>query len=267
MQIAFHKYQGAGNDFILIDNLNHQLNKIPSATTIAQWCDRHFGIGADGCIFLEASPTADFYMRYFNSDGSTSTLCGNGARCAVAFAHQLGHIKATTTFEASDGMHSAEVITDEQVRLKMNNVTDVLKTDTYCFIDTGAPHHLIFLENAAAVEATDVVTTGRKIRNGAPYFEEGSNVNFIAPVSASHFLIRTYERGVEDETLACGTGAVAAALGAHTLQKTTATSIQLQTRGGHLKVEFKVSNNQYSDIQLTGPATFVFKGFLNAVGI
>ena len=267
MCIAFLKYQGAGNDFIVIDNLQGQLPKTPSKEIISKWCDRHFGVGADGCIILEPSATADFYMRYFNADGSTSTLCGNGARCAVAFAHRLQHINTQTHFEASDGLHHATFTSEERVSLKMQDVKEITQASDYSFVHTGSPHHLIFLPNADALEAMDVVGEGRKIRNSAAYGAAGTNVNFIAQQSETHLLLRTYERGVENETLACGTGAVAAALGAYALQKTKSNALTLQTRGGVLEVSFKPAEDYFENIYLSGPASFVFEGYLNNVSL
>ena len=267
MRVAFLKYQGAGNDFIVIDNLQGQLPKTPTKEIIAKWCDRHFGVGADGCIILEPSATSDFFMRYFNADGSTSTLCGNGARCAVAFAYRLQHIKAQTRFEASDGLHHATYKSEEQVSLKMQNVKKVTLAPEYSFVHPGSPHHLIFLPSTDALAAVDVVGEGRKIRNSAVYGAAGTNVNFIAQQSETHLLLRTYERGVENETLACGTGAVAAALGAYALQKTKSNALTLQTRGGLLEVSFEPIEDYFKNIYLTGPATFVFEGHLNSVSL
>ena len=267
MRLTFLKYQGAGNDFILIDNLQGQLPKTPSKEIIAKWCDRHFGIGADGCIILEPSSTADFFMRYFNADGSTSTLCGNGARCAVAFAYRLQHISTQTHFEASDGLHHATFTSEERVSLKMQNVKEVTLAAEHSFVHTGSPHHLIFLPSIDALAAFDVVGEGRKIRNSEAYGTAGTNVNFIAQQSETQLLLRTYERGVENETLACGTGAVAAALGAYALQKTKSNALTLQTRGGVLEVSFEPVDNYFKNIYLTGPARFVFEGYLNAVSL
>jgi diaminopimelate epimerase len=220
-------------------------------------CDRNFGIGADGLILLEDHPEADFEMRYFNSDGHSSSMCGNGGRCAVAFAHKLGLIHQKTHFRVNGGHYSAQVLGKETVSLAMEDVPSVEKKKTHCFLDTGSPHHVVFVPD---VRSVDVVSEGRSIRYGTPYSEDGTNVNFVAPLNDNQYAIRTYERGVEGETLACGTGAVAAALAIHATQQTTATSIQLEAPGGLLQVDFIPEGKGFTDIYLTGPAVFVFEG-------
>ena len=207
MTMTFHKYQGTGNDFIIIDNRNYIFPK-KNSSLIASLCDRHFGIGADGLILLEDHKTVDFSMIYFNADGHESTMCGNGGRCIVAFAKQLDLIKNETTFDAVDGLHYA-TIENGIVSLKMIDVKSIELSNTHSFLNTGSPHHINFSEN---IDTINVKELGAKIRYGAPYFKEGTNVNFAEKTSDNSFKVRTYERGVEDETLACGTGAVASAI-------------------------------------------------------
>lgn len=255
--IAFEKYHGAGNDFVMIDNRSQHFPAIDRNTLIHRMCDRNFGIGADGLILLEDHPEADFEMRYFNSDGHLSSMCGNGGRCAVAFAHKLGLIHQKTHFRVNGGHYSAQVLGKETVSLAMEDVPSVEKKKTHCFLDTGSPHHVVFVPD---VKSVDVVSEGRSIRYGTPYSEDGTNVNFVAPLNDNQYAIRTYERGVEGETLACGTGAVAAALAIHATQQTTATSIQLEAPGGLLQVDFTPEGKGFTDIYLTGPAVFVFEG-------
>ena len=255
MQFSFHKYQATGNDFILIDD---RKLTFPSddAAFVARCCDRRFGIGADGLILIQNTTEADFKMVYFNADGKESSLCGNGARCTVAFAALLGIIKNEAHFLAIDGLHTAKMEKDRVV-LRMHDVDRINTLDHYYFLDTGSPHHVEMVEDLAHVP---VVTKGRKIRYGAPYFEEGCNVNFVEQQGPSTFSIRTYERGVEDETLSCGTGATAVALAMHHSGKSTAETIIIRVEGGELTISFKKSINGYTAIDLQGTASFVYRG-------
>lgn len=253
--ISFEKYQGAGNDFIIIDNRTGHFPK-QDAQLISNMCRRRFGIGADGLILIENSTQAHFRMIYFNADGYEGSLCGNGARCAVQFAYRRGICPESVVFEAYDGMHNAEVL-GEEVKLKMQ---DVLRIETMaeeaCFLDTGSPHYVQWVKN---LPAFPVVEEGRRIRYGEPFGQKGTNVNFIEQKAPGVIAIRTYERGVEDETYACGTGATAAALVA-ALQG-MAPPIKVEALGGTLTVYFKrQSPEQFTDIYLQGPATFVFSG-------
>ena len=233
MIIKFQKFQGAGNDFIIIDNRN-QVYEF-TREIVEYFCDRKFGIGADG---REAS------------------LCGNGSRCIVAYAHRLGLFLQTTRFLAADGEHQGE-ITLQGVRVKMNDVSRITVTPDYFFLDTGSPHYVKVVADAFQ---TDVVTAGRMIRYAPSFQPGGTNVNFITPTPAC-IRIATYERGVEDETLACGTGCVAAALSAALLNHDHSGTYTLQTKGGILKVSFKqLADNHFTDIWLEGPAEFVFAG-------
>lgn len=251
---TFYKYQGTGNDFVMIDNRNYRFPKNNQAT-IAMLCDRRFGVGADGLILLENSSTADFKMVYFNADGNESTMCGNGGRCIVAFANFLNIIDSTTVFEAVDGLHNAEIMVD-MVNLQMQDVTEVKVNSSSVFLDTGSPHHVQFETD---IENFDIKTKGAAIRNEV-YGRAGSNVNFVHKISDQKFKIRTYERGVENETLSCGTGATAVAIAMYHTKNTAFTTIEIQVEGGELTISFKPESNHYSQVFLSGKATQVFKG-------
>jgi diaminopimelate epimerase len=255
MTHAFYKYQGTGNDFVIIDNRQHVFDK-ENTKLVAQLCDRRFGIGADGLILLENDATTDFKMVYYNSDGNQSTMCGNGGRCLVAFAKEIGVIKDKTTFMAIDGVHHAE-IDNGIVKLQMQNVPEVEEHQSHTFLDTGSPHHV---ELRNAVNDIDIQTEGSKIRYGAPYNEEGSNVNFVEKVDGDTFLVRTYERGVEGETFSCGTGVTAVGIAMNYIGETEKNLVNLKTKGGDLKVSFNRTNDEFKDVWLIGPATMVYKG-------
>jgi len=255
MQQIFYKYQGTGNDFVMIDNRQQTFNK-KNAKQIALLCDRRFGIGADGLILLENHPNLDFKMVYYNADGNESSMCGNGGRCLVAFAKHLGVINDTAVFEAIDGLHHA-TIDGDVVRLQMQDVNTIEKHPKHVFLNTGSPHHVQFEEQ---IEDFDIKTKGATIRYGEPYNEAGSNVNFVKKINDQIFAVRTYERGVEDETLSCGTGVTAVALAMHALNETDKNLITLLVQGGELQVSFEVDNGVYKNIWLIGPATFVYKG-------
>lgn len=254
MQIEFYKYQGTGNDFIFIDNRSLGFDK-NNTQLVANMCDRKFGVGADGLILLEDHPAADFKMVYFNADGNLSSMCGNGGRCIVHFAKFLGIISSEANFEAVDGMHTA-TIDGEQVRLKMNDVSDISIADNYVFLNTGSPHHVALVSQ---IELFDVYSEGKKIRN-LQYGTAGANVNFVAQNEEDTFSVRTYERGVEDETLSCGTGVTAVAIAMHATGKTTSETIGLKTPGGNLQVSFSKEDSMYTNVYLIGPAKQVFKG-------
>ncbi|MFD1063665.1 diaminopimelate epimerase [Winogradskyella litorisediminis] len=255
MSIQFYKYQGTGNDFVIIDNRSLFFDKT-NFKNIAKLCDRRFGIGADGLILLENHPTQDFRMVYFNADGNESSMCGNGGRCIVAFANFLGVIKNETTFEAIDGLHKAEIASGI-VKLQMQSVDDIQTFESHLFLNTGSPHHVELVEN---LKGLNVKENGANIRYGSFYDAAGSNVNFVKQLSDSKFKVRTYERGVEDETLSCGTGVTAVAIAMHKSGKTNAEHITVETEGGDLSISFTVENDKYSDIWLVGPAKQVFKG-------
>lgn len=255
MTHPFYKYQGTGNDFVFVDNREKLFNK-KNAKLIAHLCDRRFGIGADGLILLEHDATADFKMVYFNADGNESSMCGNGGRCIVAFAEMLNIIKEKTTFNAIDGLHEATIL-NGFVKLKMQDVNTIDTFKNHSFLNTGSPHHVQMVTN---LEGLDVKTEGAKIRNGAPYNNEGANINFVVQINNNTFRLRTYERGVENETLSCGTGATAVALAMHKTNKTEATEINLNVEGGKLIVSFEPSSIGYKNIWLQGLALLVFKG-------
>jgi diaminopimelate epimerase len=255
MNLEFYKYQGCGNDFVMIDN-RAGIFDTSNTKLINFLCDRRFGIGADGLICLENTEDFDFKMTYFNADGNKSTMCGNGGRCIVAFAKYLNIIKDKAHFAAVDGVHKAEII-KEEISLGMQDISDILMTDTHLFLDSGSPHHVTFVSD---VETVDVKKDGSKIRYGAPYFKEGSNVNFVTQIDDNTFKVRTYERGVEDETLSCGTGVTAVAIAVHKSGKTKGNAVVLKTRGGSLEVSFNLKNGVYTDIYLKGSAVQVFKG-------
>lgn len=259
MILSFFKYQGAGNDFIMIDNRTSFFKN--NTKLIARLCDRRFGIGADGLILLENDnqPSIDFKMVYYNSDGNESTLCGNGGRCIVAFAKQLGVIEDACTFMAIDGLHHAYFVNQQKgiISLSMPDVNVITNYDDGSFfLDTGSPHHVCFVPTTKSI---DVKKQGAAIRNSALYGNAGSNVNF-AEVQDNYIKIRTFERGVEDETLACGTGVTAVALAAHHAHKMVQNSIQVEAVGGQLEVRFKHQNEKYTCIELIAPTAFVFKG-------
>ncbi|WP_106794533.1 diaminopimelate epimerase [Aquimarina sp. Aq78] len=257
MTLTFYKYQGTGNDFVIIDNRDVILSK-NDTKLFARLCDRKFGVGADGLMLLELPQDKedDFTMVYFNADGNESSMCGNGGRCLVAFAAFLGVIKDKATFTAIDGKHQAE-IKDGLVYLQMQDVSEIEKYDTHLFLDTGSPHHVTMVEDLTNY---DVENIGRTIRNGAPYFEAGSNVNFVEKKNGNGFAVRTYERGVENETLSCGTGVTAVALSMHATKITNDQEIDIHTQGGQLKVTFQKNGDGYENIFLIGPAKQVFKG-------
>lgn len=264
MQQVFYKYQGAGNDFIMIDNRENVFDST-NHKLIAKLCHRRFGIGADGLILINNSDKANFEMLYYNADGGIGSMCGNGGRCAVAFARRLNIIDTDTTLVAYDGIHKASVLKyDEQtnnaeINLQMMDVNEIEVNDDFIFLNTGSPHYVKFV---SALSNIDVVTEGRKIRNNERFNAEGTNVNFVQH-DMNHLSVRTYERGVEDETLSCGTGVTASAIAyAVHIHKTGSIDIPVKTIGGNLKVKFNSSNNQFTDIYLQGEATFVFQGVI-----
>ncbi len=254
MTLQFSKYHGAGNDFILIDNRKQDINL--NTSQIAFLCHRHFGIGSDGLMLLENHEQYDFFMRYFNPDGSEGMMCGNGGRCIIRFANELGIINQKTVFLAPDGVHEAE-INAELISLKMNDVNDSETIENNLFLNTGAPHYIKFTEN---LNQTNVYTEGKQIRF-SPLFKArgGTNINFVH-VNDKELSVRTYERGVENETLACGTGIVASAIAAYISGKIRLTQINVKALGGDLKVKFETTNNSFSNIWLIGPAEKVFTG-------
>ncbi|NJW51488.1 diaminopimelate epimerase [Salinimicrobium oceani] len=261
MKLGFYKYQGTGNDFVMFDNRSAEISK-NDTKLIRNLCDRRFGVGADGLILLEHSndPQDDFKMVYFNADGNESSMCGNGGRCLVAFAAFLGIIKSEARFSAIDGVHEA-VIENELVGLKMMNVDGIRETENAIFINTGSPHHVIFSESITEI---DIRKEGAAVRYSDAYKETGgTNVNFVSQIDDATYSVRTYERGVEDETLSCGTGVTAVALAVSATKRSDSTTIHLETLGGQLAVKFKPEGTGFKDIWLTGPAKQVFKGEIN----
>lgn len=254
-KVTFFKYQGTGNDFIIIDN-RQAIFENTDTNAIARLCDRRFGIGADGLMLLENHDTLDFTMVYYNADGNESSMCGNGGRCLTSFAQYLGIVNGTAKFEATDGIHLAHLFENGDVSLQMSNVPVVQVFDGHVFTNTGSPHHVQLTDN---IDHTDVFNQGRHLRNEL-YGKEGANINFVEPQGGNLFKVRTYERGVEDETLSCGTGVTAVALAMHSTQQTSTNDVQLLTPGGNLKVSFQPTPHGYQDIWLTGPAVQVFKG-------
>lgn len=256
MQITFYKYEGTGNDFVMIDNRQDFFpkNKID---LVKKLCDRRFGIGGDGLILLENDTESDFKMIYYNSDGNLSSMCGNGGRCIVAFAKTLGMIQSKASFRAIDGLHHATMFDDGIVSLEMGEVENINRYPNYVFLDTGSPHHV---QLEVDLILLDVKTMGSAIRYSDLYGQAGSNVNFVKQISENTFAIRTYERGVEAETLSCGTGATAVAIAMHATGKTHSNHLNIQVEGGKLEVSFTRKGTTYTNIKLIGPATFVFKG-------
>ncbi len=256
MQLKFYKYQGTGNDFVMIDN---RQNFFPKNDTklIERLCDRRFGIGADGLILLENDNSTDFRMVYYNSDGNESSMCGNGGRCLVAFAKSLNVINNEATFIATDGLHHATIDKTGIVSLQMKDVDEVKIDSEYVFLNTGSPHHVTLVND---LEHYNVKENGAEIRYSDLYGKVGSNVNFVNQISDNHFRLRTYERGVEDETLSCGTGATATAIAMNVIGKTNSNSININVEGGKLKVTFEKSDKGFEKVFLIGPATFVFEG-------
>jgi diaminopimelate epimerase len=255
MQVSFFKYQGTGNDFVMIDNRDGVYNDL-SIKQIQSLCDRKFGVGADGLIKLNLKAGFDFEMDYYNSDGSKS-FCGNGARCTTAFAHQLGLRAEEFKFDAIDGVHFSSINEDGIVSLKMKDVSSIEQVENDFYTHTGSPHYVRFVKE---IDAVDVLNDGKKVRYSEKYRQEGVNVNFVEE-KEHYYFIRTYERGVEDETLSCGTGVTASALViAEQNGLNNSFEIPIKTLGGELAVKAKKENNQFTDIYLIGPAKFVFQG-------
>ncbi len=257
MKVSFSKYQGTGNDFIMIDNRTRHF--VPDEKAVARLCSRRTGIGADGLILIEPDESTDFSMRYFNADGKEATMCGNGGRCVIDFAHSLGISGNKTLFRATDGIHEGR-IEQNLIRLKMQEVQDINTKNNSYILNTGSPHYVTFVQD---VKAYPVVIKGREIRYSPDFQPEGINVNFVEILDNNTIFNRTYERGVEDETLSCGTGSVAAALVFSMLRQNGSHPVKVHTLGGVLKVSFKkVGNNKFTDIWLEGPAEKVFDGFI-----
>ena len=250
MKVPFSKYQGSGNDFVIMDNRNRIFDK-KNRNLVARLCERRFGIGADGLMLLENKSGYDFEMVYFNSDGGLSSMCGNGGRCIVNFSEQLGITSGKARFLAVDGPHEA-ISRGPVVKLKMSDVRGIEYNEGYYFLDTGSPHYVRFVKGLALF---DVYSEGRKVRHSPRFREHGVNVNFVEREKDTLF-VRTYERGVEDETLACGTGVTASALvAAMNGYCEKLGTCEVKTPGGKLKVYFhELAPGHFSDIWLEAPA-------------
>jgi diaminopimelate epimerase len=258
MKLHFSKYQGTGNDFILLDDRNNKIQL--SANQVEQLCDRRFGIGADGLILLRSKPPFDFEMIYYNADGKISSMCGNGGRCITAFADTLGLVNGHSEFSAIDGIHESIIQSKSPVvvKLKMADVSVIDQQDDFVLLNTGSPHCVQFVDDVTAVA---IVEEGRKIRNSERFKEQGINVNFVQTTSGG-LIVRTYERGVEDETLSCGTGVTASALASVFMNKIKPENgrADILTMGGKLKVYFERTATGFKSIWLEGEATFVYHG-------
>ena len=256
MMLQFSKYEGTGNDFILIDD--RKLQFPIDDELISRLCDRHFGIGADGLLLLQHSEGYDFGMNYFNSDGSPATFCGNGGRCIAAFAHHLGIIEGTCRFMAADGIHHARITENTGLVLKVElDMQDAIiySTDNNTFyLNTGTYHVVKFVDNPDNI---DIVEDGRELRYDARYEPHGTNVNF-AKLLKKELYVRTYEKGVEDETLSCGTGVTASAIAASL--RYGGNAFYVNTAGGRLHVSFDRDENSFKKVKLSGPARLVFDG-------
>jgi diaminopimelate epimerase len=255
--IPFFKYQGAGNDFILIDNRGLEYSNL-TEKQVNFLCNRRFGVGADGLMLLQNHTAYDFEMHYYNADGRIGSMCGNGGRCIVAFAKAIGIINRETNFLAVDGAHYAKISeAGNWVDLQMIDVQDIQQDEEAFVLNTGSPHYVLEVSN---LEALDVFAEGKRIRNNNTYKEKGINVNFIED-KGDHFFIRTFERGVEDETYACGTGVTAVALAKAKQGKTTGHfSKAIKVLGGDMRVEYNYDGQTFTEIFLCGPAELVFSG-------
>ncbi len=258
--IIFYKYHGTGNDFIILDQLNEPID-LPSEF-IRKICHRRFGIGADGLMIIRPSQKADFKMVYYNADGQEGSMCGNGGRCiSHLFFKKYQKEIPEIVFEAVDGLHTAHNLSDDIIKIQMIDVSEINVQNDYLEINTGSPHYVRRID---ALESWDVVKEGRKIRYSDRYRENGINVNFME-FSNGNIYIRTYERGVEDETLSCGTGAVACGIAAYLKGFSNGqTKIALNTAGGKLWVEFTAQEDRFVNVHLTGPATHVYTGKLHS---
>ncbi len=258
MNLHFYKFHGNGNDFIIFDNRANNITL--NVSQIKKLCNRRLGIGADGLILLSASLKSDFEMVYYNSDGNISSMCGNGGRCITAFAYMLGNTKKEMIFDAYDGTHKAIIESETisgiewDISLQLADVIDIDKNDKYYFLDTGSPHYVEFVDNVADI---NVSTEGKKIRDSKLFAPDGTNVNFIE-IDNNQIFVRTYERGVEEETLSCGTGVTASAIAV--FLENGEKEISIHTKGGIFIVNLEYDNNKFSNIWLRGPARLVFEG-------
>ena len=254
MLLHFYKYQGTGNDFMIVDNREGIIQL--SNKQVALLCDRHFGIGADGLMLLNKHDSYDFEMVYFNADGALGTMCGNGGRCLTKFAFDKGIQPTTYTFIASDGEHEAAIDANGWVHLKMIDVKEVSYQNDATVLNTGSPH---YIKHVTQLATFDVYANGKIIRYNETYNKIGINVNFVE-LNDNELFVRTYERGVENETFSCGTGVTAAAL-AMSKDSVGKQETNIRTLGGHLLIKFnKIDAQHFTDVWLCGPASFVFEG-------
>jgi diaminopimelate epimerase len=260
LKIPFVKYHGAGNDFIMIDDREGKFGPLLTTEWIARACHRHFGVGADGMILVqEGEDEAGFFMKYYNSDGLTSSFCGNGGRCFAAFTEDLEIHGGAFEFLGTDGWHFSQRDQNNEISLSMTDVSTIDKLDEKTFVlNTGSPHLVLFTDQ---IENLEVKLKGREIRNSGPFKEKGINVNFVQFISPSEIKIRTYERGVEDETLACGTGVVASAIASAFSEDSNIHTWLVHAQGGDLHVDFKhEGGHAFTNVKLTGPAVESFRG-------
>lgn len=252
--ITFYKYEGTGNDFIIIDNRDNHFDK-NNKELVMKMCNRKFGAGSDGLILIEKSSDSDFEMVFFNPDGSKS-FCGNGSRCVVAFAKKLGIISDTCNFRAVDGLHTGKINSDGSISISVKNVNGVEKDNIHFFIDTGSPHYIVYVND---LDKVNIVARAQTIRFSERFKDAGTNVNFVQEVD-NHIKVRTYERGVENETLSCGSGVTACAL-SYAITHPGINECLVETGGGNLKVNFiSGESDTFTAVILTGPAHFIYKG-------
>ncbi len=254
MQLKFSKYHGTGNDFIMVYNHNESFTF--SQSSVKKMCDRRYGVCADGLIIIENTLEADFKMIYYNADGFEGSMCGNGARCAVSFAKDIELIQNQCKFLAYDGMHKGLILENGLVSIEMSDVSLIEVQNNIWKIDTGSPHLICFSETVSEI---DVKHEGASIRNSSNYIEDGININFVQ-FTKNEIFVRTYERGVEDETLSCGTGAIASAIAAFESGLSNSDRVKVNVLGGQLEVLFSKVGSKYSNIHLIGPTKFIFKG-------
>jgi diaminopimelate epimerase len=255
MLLHFYKFHGAGNDFILIDGRELTQDKLTYGI-IEKICHRRYGIGADGLMILKKDPEFDFEMVYYNSNGREGSMCGNGGRCIVAFSKKLGIIESKTIFRAVDGVHEASIDENGLIKLKMSDVEKIEEKNHGSFLNTGSPHYVKFVDNPDLI---DIYGEGKKIRYSKEFGDEGTNVNFVSRMENGIY-VRTYERGVEDETYACGTGSVASAIAFYKRNTPSGNVIPVKTLVGLLEISFEEKDGLFVNIFLKGPAVFVFEG-------
>jgi diaminopimelate epimerase len=258
--LSFYKYHGAGNDFIILDAADLKGQSL-SSKRVAEWCKRRYGVGADGLMVFTAvnNEEVDFEMQYYNADGSSGMMCGNGGRCIALYAHEVKGVSKTMRFSLKTSIFQAEILDSHSVALGLQSVSTIkVNDDATCFCDTGSPHHIEWV--AEPLNEVAVFSRGQALRNR--YHPDGCNVNFVAVRSKDQLAIRTYERGVEDETHACGTGVAAAAISAHKMDKVEGNAIKVSAIGGELEVQFQENDGVYSQVTLIGPAQAVFEGTL-----